>query len=274
MNGLRAALVRPPALGEPAANEIFDFKFVVQNISDAPIRLSTASAEPQSHYLKVSIDGRLVLAFHDEKPAPADFILQPREVAIVRLFSEPTKGASITKDDPAMTFIAELEFKNAPAGTWTGKLITADTNATFTAHGLLPKQKDAQALFKRWNAVARRDEKIPGAVIGLLAESVTTFTKYNPTWQTTPQLLKMLPRFDATRDWTGQDALTLLDELAALQDTPISMALENEYQNTIRKGTPLPPELASAPWGQARTERPAHGVAVGAARRSTHSAHR
>ena len=92
--------------------------------------------------------------------------------------------------------------------------------------------------------------KIPGGVIALLGQSVTTFIKNNPTWETTPQLEKMLPRFDASRDWSGPDAVTLLDELAAVQATPINMALDKEFEGTIRTGTPLPPELASAPWGE------------------------
>lgn len=95
--------------------------------------------------------------------------------------------------------------------------------------------------------------KSPGGVIGKLAESVKTFIKNNPTWETTPQLVKMLPRFDASRDWTGQDAVALLDELAALQSTPISMALDHENEGVIRTGTPLPPELANAPWGEPLT---------------------
>ena len=73
------------------------------------------------------------------------------------------------------------------------------------------------------------------------------FIKNNPTWETTPQLQQMLPRFDASRDWGAQDAVTLLDELAALQSTSISMALDYENQSVIRTGTPLPAELADAP---------------------------
>ena len=76
------------------------------------------------------------------------------------------------------------------------------------------------------------------------------FIKNNPTWETTTQLEKMLPSFDATRDWPGQDAVALLDKLAALQDTPIKMALDREEQGIIRTGAPLPPSLADAPWGE------------------------
>jgi hypothetical protein len=115
----------------------------------------------------------------------------------------------------------------------------------------MPKNEYAQTLLKMWNDAARRDAKIPGALIGLLAENVKTFTEYNPTWKTTPQLLEMLPRFDATRDWSGLEAIELLDELADLQDTPISFAVEQEQQLMIRTGSPLPQVLKNAPWGEA-----------------------
>jgi hypothetical protein len=117
--------------------------------------------------------------------------------------------------------------------------------------GVLPKQKEALSLFETWNAIARGDGKIPGGLIGQLAESVESFTKYNPTWATTPQLLKMLPRLDASRDWSRREAVALPDELAALQSTPVAMALDREWQQTLRTGAALPPELASAPWGGA-----------------------
>src|SRR5207245_6494064 len=136
----------------------------------------------------------------------------------------------------------------APAGAWTGKLATGETRGSVDV--IPPKHKDAQALYKSWTTAARVDGKIPGGLIALLGQSVTTFIKNNPTWETTPQLEKMLPRFDASHDWTGPDAVALLDELAAVQATPINMALAHEFERTIRTGAPLPPELASAPWGE------------------------
>ena len=116
---------------------------------------------------------------------------------------------------------------------------------------VLPKHEDAVVLYQSWTTVARPDGKIPGALIGLLGESVKTFIKNNPTWKTTPQLEKMLPRFDASHDWSGQDAVALFDELAAMQDSPISMAHHHDNMGIIQTGTPLPPHLADAPWGEA-----------------------
>src|SRR5262249_21132123 len=137
-----------------------------------------------------------------------------------------------------------------------------------------PKHKDAQALYKTWTTASRVDGKIPGGVIGMLGESVKTFIKNNPTWETTPQLQKMLPRFDASRDWTGPDAVALLDELAAVQTTPISMALVHENESIIRTGTPLPKELANAPWGKALPDGLRLACCWNRARRSTGSARR
>jgi beta-lactamase regulating signal transducer with metallopeptidase domain len=250
-NGLRAALVRPQALGEAGAGEVFDFRFVVQNVSEQLIRLGTASVAPTRRYLIVRSGGVPLSAFRDGEPTRSDHLLQPREVAILRLFSHVTEGESITGSDPKMTFSAEFNIEHAPAGSWTGKLVAAELHAATAGYGLMPDDKSAKELFKSWNAGTRRNEKIPGGLIGLLAESVQQFTEYNPTWKTTPRLLEMLEtRFDATRDWTGPEAIALLDELAEVQDSPINMALFKEADRTIHTGTPLPPELADAPWSR------------------------
>ncbi len=251
VNGLRMALVRPQALGEPAAGEVFDFRLVVQNVSEAAVRLHTASAAPKSPYLKLREHGTILAAFCDNEPPQGDFMLQPRETAVLRLFAGRTEGSSMAAESTDLAFVAELKIEKAPPGAWTGTLVTGETSGTFVGYGLAPKDKDARALFNVWSAGARGDGKVPGALIGLLAESVKTFTKNNPTWETTPQLLKMLPRFDATRDWSVQEALALLDALAAVQGTPIRMFLDDEFKRTVRAGAPLPPELANAPWGEA-----------------------
>jgi beta-lactamase regulating signal transducer with metallopeptidase domain len=251
VNGLRMAMIRPPAFGEPDAGEHIDLKLVVQNVSEAPIRFSTASAAPGSPHLSVRENGEILFAIHDSKPIRADFMLEPRQVSVMRLFSDRSEGRSITSDIPVLTYSVAVKVEKAPAGTWTGKLVTAETHALFTAYGLMPKHKDAQAIFRVWNAGARLNGKIPGAFIGLLADSVTTFMKNNATRESTPQLLKMRSRLDATRDWSGLDALALLDDLAAVEDSPIKMVLDKEMERTIHEGMPLPPELAAAPWGKA-----------------------
>lgn len=115
-----------------------------------------------------------------------------------------------------------------------GRLSLPACRPFFAAHGLLPKHKDARAVFIIWNQGIRWDRTFPGGLIGLLAESLKTFTDSNPTWRTTPQLLKILPRLDATRDWGPLEVLALLDEVTVIQASPIQTLLENEIQSTIR----------------------------------------
>jgi hypothetical protein len=131
---------------------------------------------------------------------------------------------------------------------------------------VLPKHEDARALYQSWSTAARADGKIPGGLIGLLGEGVKKFIQYNPTWKTTPQLEKMLSRFDASHDWSAQDAAAILNEVAAAQATAISMSLHTESQGILGTGEPLPPHLVGAPWGQATADGPATGVSARASR--------
>lgn len=258
-NGLRMALAWPPTLGEPAMGDADEFYLAVQNVSPAAIRLTANDAAPNPRRLMMRDNGSPLSAISDPLPMPGDWLLQPREVAFLRLFqaSQKTKDGrtvcAVIEQDirvfPQYSMTAEMTIAKAPAGAWTGKLATAETRGSVDV--IPPKHTAAQALYKSWTTVARADGKIPGGVIALLGESVKTFIKYNPTWETTPRLEKMLPRFDASRDWTGPDAVALLDELAAVQDSPIQMALDHEAERTIRTGMPLPQNLADAPWGEA-----------------------
>jgi beta-lactamase regulating signal transducer with metallopeptidase domain len=259
VNGLQMALAWPPSLGEPGIGDAPSFYLVVQNVSQADVRLTANDAAPNPRRMIMWNNGTPMMATADPTPMPGDWLLQPRQVAFFRLFQPAEKmndGRNISAADeqavrvyPQYSLTAEMTIEKAPAGAWTGKLATSQSRGSMDV--IPPKNKDAQALYKSWALASRIDGKIPGGVIGLLGQSVVTFIKGNPTWQTTPQLQKMLPRFDASRDWSGQDAVALLDELAAVQDTPIGMALGQEDLGLIRAGTPLPPDLADAPWGKA-----------------------
>ena len=258
-NGLRMALAWPPSLGESGMGDVQEFYLVVQNVSQAAIRLTAGTAAPNPRRLMMRDNSSPLAAFADSQPMPGDWLLQPREVAFLRLFQPVEKlkdGRTIgaVKEEtvrlfPNFSLTAEMSIEKAPPGAWTGKLATGETRGSVDV--IPPKHKDAQTLYKSWTTAARADGKIPGGVIAILAESVKTFIKNNPTWETTPQLEKMLPRLDASREWSGPDAVALLDELAALQATPISMALDREFERTIQTGTPLPSELANSHWGEA-----------------------
>ncbi len=117
---------------------------------------------------------------------------------------------------------------------------------------LKPKHKDARALYEIWQRHARLSGDIPGALIGELAAAVKVFIGYNPTWETVPTLNALLPRLDATRDWKSADAIALLDEVAAVKDSPLSMAMRRGTRHTIRNGEALPEKFADAPWGEAQ----------------------
>lgn len=262
--GLRMALAWPPSLDEPEMGKAQEFYLVVQNVSQAAIRLTANATAPNPRSLIMRSNGSPLSAVSDGRPMPGDWLLAPREVALFRLFRFDGKTKDGGKENgviqisaeieksvrffPQYSVTAEMSIEKAPKGAWSGKLTTGESRDSVDV--IPPKNKDAQALYQSWSTAARADIKISGALIGKLGESVKTFIKNNPTWETTPQLEKMLPRFDASHDWSGQDAVALLDELAAVQDTPIGMALDHEQQGIIGTGAPLPPQLADAPWGK------------------------
>lgn len=246
--GLRMALIRPPALGAPDENEIKDFQFVIQNVGNTPIRLCTTSASKLKRKLLIISRGQPASQTVVSDPAGSDTQLQPQEVTVIRALPKNMQGDSITQNK-ALTFFGDIEISSAPAGAWTGKLMSAEMKAPTAAYGLMPVHPAAKKLFIRWNAGTRWNGKIPGGLIGQLADAVIVFTDYNPTWKTTPALLKMLPRMDATRDWDGFEAIDLIDELAALQASPINAVLESTIERDIQFGKALPSELSNAPWG-------------------------
>ncbi len=253
VNGLRAALSRLPSLGEPKAGEVMDFDLVVQNVSNAPIRLSATSAAPNPRRLKVRDNGELVAAFTDKQPTMADFMLQPREVAVLRMFTYSAgKGSSIA-EDPDLTFSAEMKIEHAPEGAWTGRLVTAETSGAVAAGKPRPKDESAQSLFKKWQDSSRINGNIPGGALGSLAAAASRFVKHNPTDERAPKLAELLKRIDTSRDWTPADAVALLDDVTAIYAKLPKWAEDERWFSTaerIRTGQPLPAELENAPWGE------------------------
>ncbi len=116
-----------------------------------------------------------------------------------------------------------------------------------------PKDKNSQALFRKWQAGARIDGRIPGGALGSLATATSNFVKFNPTDERSPKLAEQLKPIDISHDWTQADAVTLLDDVSAVYPNLPSWALEQsrfETAETIRTGHPLPDDLAAAPWGE------------------------
>ncbi|MDB6132142.1 MAG: hypothetical protein JWM59_385 [Verrucomicrobiales bacterium] len=258
VNGLQMALAWPPSLGEPGLGNAPEFYLVVRNVSKAAVHFKADADSPNPRRLQIRKNGHPLSAIGDAVPIPGDWVLQPGRAAFVRLFHvEEKQGdgsttSSVIEADirafPQYSMTAEMTIAAAPAGVWTGRLMTGETRGCMDVTP--PRSQAARDLLKSWETARRTDGGIPGALIGRLAESVGQFIQYNPAWETVPRLEKLLARFDSSHDWSGEDAVRLLDELAALQESPVEMALDRENQEVIRTGAPLPPELADAPWGE------------------------
>jgi beta-lactamase regulating signal transducer with metallopeptidase domain len=263
MNGLRAALVIRPPSEEPKAGEMPELYLALQNVSNAPIRLSDTTAATRLRYLKVRIDGETALGIVINDPTQTDVRLRPREVAFLLMFASDlrwnghTEGAD-TADaalrNPRETLVAELKIEQAPAGAWTGKLVTGETTAAVAAGRPQPKDKTAQALFQVWQDNARRSGTIPGGLVGRLGDKVKEFIRLNTGDAGgdvyAKKMAPLVPRCDATRDWTPDEAVALLDDIAAVTDIPLNTSMGDVRNRVIRTGEPLPPSLANAPWGQ------------------------
>lgn len=254
-NGLRAAIVRSPVFGKPEVTHTKDFELVVQNVSQASIRLTSNKSTSYRRRMTVRSKEHGWAMFRTvfDEPIPVDFSLQPGAVAVLALGPpERPKGTSISRNLD-LVFFADMEITKAPAGAWTGKIASGEMFAALTGCGLLPIHKDARELFIDWNDGSRWNGTIPGGLIGQLATRVKHLTNFRPGHVTTPRLLKMLERLDASRDWSGREALLLLDELAAVEPRPIKSVLGSREQRIVRNGKPLPPELNEAPWGEAHS---------------------
>lgn len=142
-----------------------------------------------------------------------------------------------------------------------------------------PRHEYAQSLFKSWQANARSDGKIPGALVGLLAGKVDEFIKgYTGAGQDAVNLKALRPKLDATRDWTPAEAVALLDEIAAINYAPLGwaeMPMKFDGFRDIKAGQPLPKGLEGAAWGtpaenglraawllEPRAEQYAHGTVL------------
>ncbi len=265
-NGLRAALVIRPAPGDPKAGDVPDLYLVVQNVSDAPIRLSDTNVPPNVN-LRVlfgKIDGRTMYALGARDPGLGDHMLQPRELTFLLMLPPDTKSsdgrtagsliAQGTLDDTRQTLVAELNIEHAQAGAWTGKLVTGETTGAVAAGQPQPKDKTAQALFKVWRDNARRNGAIPGGLVGRVGDKVKEFIRNNTGDASgdpyAKKMAPLVPRFDATRDWPPPEAVALLDDIAAVSAIPVQTTMEETIHRAIKTGGPLPPELADAPWGE------------------------
>ncbi len=86
VNGLRAALSALPSQDERRSEGLLDFDLVVQNVSADSLRLRTTADSSQLRRLSVFAIGSAVENFLNEAPPDIDYLLQPGEAAILRIF--------------------------------------------------------------------------------------------------------------------------------------------------------------------------------------------
>ena len=72
-NGLRMALAWPPSLGEPAMGDAQKFYLVVQNVSQAQVRLTANDAAPNPRELIMRDTGSPLSILADPSPMPGDW---------------------------------------------------------------------------------------------------------------------------------------------------------------------------------------------------------
>ncbi len=110
-------------------------------------------------------------------------------------------------------------------------------------------------MFQQWQRTARTNGNIPGGTLGPLVRVMRNFVKNNPTHEGSPKFAELLKRIDVTRDWSRDEAVKLLDEVAAIYPS-LPEWVEDEPRFTlggaIVTGQPLPDELKNAPWGEAQ----------------------
>ena len=161
-----------------------------------------------------------------------------------------TVAAASTDPPPA----ASPEAAVAPAASEVAKDEPDADTAEAPADELKPDGKEGQALFRIWQANARTDGRIPGAWVGQLGEWVKYFIELNDgageSGELSAKFKLLLPRFDATHDWTQTEAVALLDDVGAVHRIPFNNALGDAAERVILPGDPLPAELKNVSWGR------------------------
>ncbi len=254
VNGLRAATIihgQPPAIC-----------LVVQNVSEAPLRLIDKVQAKDLRNLILSDSKGIVFVLSSDEPTQTDVVLQPRDVIYLRIMP-PVKEGELSAEsalieglrkDALQTWEIALKLENAPEGSWKGTLVTAPTRAAVSAQSPQPKTKEGRALFKRWQDTARRNGDIPGGLLSILHGKVKEFIRNNePDASGGPFAKKMKPlepRFSNKGDWKPVDVVAILDEIATVSTIPIETTMEHLSQRSVQFGQQLPVAWQNADWGK------------------------
>ncbi len=146
-NGLRAAIAIRRVPGKPKTLDSIEFPnelyLVLQNVSDAAIRLLDKTVETNLRELHLKYDGVLEAVHADNDPTGINVVLRSREVVFLPMFTPDTKSsdkasvgsiwAEEVLKDAHITMIAKMHVNEAPAGAWTGNLRTGEASGEAAA---------------------------------------------------------------------------------------------------------------------------------------------
>jgi len=130
-NGLRLALCRPESVGEKDTGAIFDYRMIIQNVSDKAGTLDRAHLAERSPRLNLRQADRTLAAFTGEPHSAQVVVLPPHSAASVPLFPNRPNVATIKAYDPSVALSVEFELSPSP-GAWSGRLVSPDTFGLFT----------------------------------------------------------------------------------------------------------------------------------------------
>jgi hypothetical protein len=129
-NGLRLALCRPESVGEKDTGAIFDYRMIIQNISNEAITLDLARSAERSPRLNLRQTDRTLASFTGDPPSAKVVVLPPHSAASVPLFPKRPNVAAIKVYDASVALSVELELGPSP-GAWSGRLVSPDTFGLF-----------------------------------------------------------------------------------------------------------------------------------------------
>jgi hypothetical protein len=132
-NGLRLALSRPESVGEKSTGALFDYRMIIQNVSDDAITLDMTRSADRSPRLILRKADRTLAAFTGEPRSAKAVVLPPNSAASVPLFPNRPNLATIKAYDPSVALSVELELSPTP-GAWSGRLVSPETLGLFTKH--------------------------------------------------------------------------------------------------------------------------------------------
>jgi beta-lactamase regulating signal transducer with metallopeptidase domain len=184
--------------------------------------------------------------YPDDSPQALEHLA---EVLVQRSWLTPVTGAMRASES---TFKV-LEDRKTEAAARGRKSLDALERLTSAAAMQPTPQHDATAsLLRQWRPLARTNGDIPGALVAELQQQIETFRTQRPDDPVSSAMAELAPKFDGAHDWSAQDLIPLLDQLAALSSAPLSWTeLRHQFaaMRNVQRGGSLPKNLENAAWG-------------------------